>query len=69
MEIVAEYSRVEDCYDEGSQWSWQEGDVYQLVVCSACHGVILLKRYYHDGKEPEIGFVGAPTILYPFPNA
>jgi len=69
MEIVAEYSRVEDQYDEGSQISWQEGDVYQLLICPACYGVILLKRFYHDGREPEIGFVGEPTVLYPLPNA
>lgn len=49
MEIVAEYSGVKS-YDDHprSDVSWDEGTVYELMLCPACQRVSLRSYYWHD---------------------
>ena len=63
MEIMSTHSGVEN-YGGVDEPPWEEGDVYQLLKCPACSGVILRKYYWHSfqdegGRDAEI------EVLYP----
>jgi hypothetical protein len=50
MRVVAEYSQMETCYQNGpGSYSWDEGNVYELLLCPACSSVTLRCYYWHDG--------------------
>jgi hypothetical protein len=50
MEAVAEYSQLHTQYENGvGSRCWDEGDIYELLLCPACSSVILRSYYWHDG--------------------
>ena len=50
MAVVAEYSQLNMQYENGpGSQCWDEGDIYQLLLCPACSGVMLRSYYWHDG--------------------
>jgi len=50
MEVVAEYSQLNTQYENGvGGRSWDEGDIYELLLCPACSNVMLRSYYWHDG--------------------
>jgi hypothetical protein len=63
MEIVAHYSQVENRDDPGSEMLWEEGPVYEILLCPACQGVLFGSYYWHDmAIDPsEVEF----EVLYP----
>jgi len=67
MEIVGEYSGVKQ-YDDNplSDLTWEQGTVYQLLLCPACEGVSLRSYHWHGGwmETTDITF----DMLYPGPS-
>lgn len=52
MEVGTTYSQTyTDEYPDGS--TVDHGQAFELVVCPACHGVILRSYYWHEGMESE----------------
>jgi hypothetical protein len=64
MPVVFMQSNVATCSDDKSGMKWDEGDIYELIKCPACEGIILRKYYWHDGymDGSDIEY----QILYPF---
>ena len=52
MVRVAEYSQVCSNCDEQSAMQWDAGDIFLLLLCPACGGVILVSFHYHDMMDP-----------------
>jgi hypothetical protein len=48
--------------DHGQDIDWDAGDVYQLLECPACDGIVLQRFYYHSHIAPEGDDL---TVLYP----
>lgn len=63
MEVITSYSQTKEYSHE--QLSWDAGPIYELMVCSACSGVLLRRYYYHELRDAE-DWVSA--ILYPEPH-
>lgn len=64
MEIVAVHSGVKQYTDyPRSNISWEEGTVYELLLCPACEAVSLRSYYWHDpAMDPsDVAF----KTLYP----
>jgi len=62
MEIVSTYSQIQEHEDRRTEFPWQAGNVYDLLVCPTCSGVTLRKYFFHDAYDPdEI----EPETLYP----
>ena len=53
MEILHRYSQVRERSDPRSFLEWEEGYVYELLLCPACSGASLRRYYWHDFREPE----------------
>jgi hypothetical protein len=49
MEIVADYSGVQNYEDENTDMSWEAGPVCELCKCPACSGVTLRTYDWHSG--------------------
>lgn len=50
MEAVAQYSQLHTQYENGvGSRNWDEGDIYELLLCLACSNVMLRSYYWHDG--------------------
>lgn len=64
MEVVADFSGLKS-YDDSprSSMSWEAGDMYELLRCPACDGVMLRTYYWHsEATEPsEVEY----KLLYP----
>ena len=63
MEIVSTFSQVASRADEKMTIWWEEGDVFELLSCPACSGVILRQYYYHEFMESD--GTDEAKILYP----
>jgi hypothetical protein len=63
MEVITSYSQTKEYSHK--QLPWDAGPVYELMVCSACSGIILRRYYYHELRDAE-DWVSA--ILYPQPH-
>jgi hypothetical protein len=61
MILVHTYSRVATIEDEQSGIDWEEGDVYQLLLCMTSDKVSLRQYYYHSGRDEY----STPAVLYP----
>ena len=63
MEIAVVYSQLEEDKDTQSHFSWEEGTVYQILVCPACRRVTFRSYYWHSGcmDGSDVTF----EILYP----
>jgi len=67
MEIVGGHSQLRtqgDAIDEDNVWSWEEGYIYRLLCCQACHEVVLQRDVYDSRYESEDA-PAAFKILYP----
>jgi hypothetical protein len=62
MEIASCYSQVEEREDDQNNFTWECGDVYEILLCPACRRIILRTYFYQEGMEGEDI---APDILYP----
>lgn len=66
MAVVHSESHVEEYEDQrfgpNSSVEWSAGDVYNLLVCPGCKGVILEKYGFHDAYDPDEWPL---TTLYP----
>lgn len=62
MEILHRYSQVRERSDPRSFLEWEEGYVYELLLCPACSGASLRRYYWHDFREPE---EIAEEVLFP----
>jgi hypothetical protein len=62
MEMITSHSQTKE-YSHANL-SWAAGPIYELLVCSACGGVILRRYFYHELKDAEDWPV---NILYPEP--
>jgi uncharacterized protein DUF4145 len=62
MELVASYPQTTE-YSH-ADLSWDAGPVYELLVCSACSGVVLRRYFYHELRDAEDWL---SEILYPEP--
>lgn len=47
MEIVRHYPQLER-HRGGDEPPWEDGYIYQLLLCPACSGVIFRRFYWHD---------------------
>lgn len=69
MEIVAKYSKVKEHSDDSIRPSpvwWNEGDVFELLLCPACEQLTLRCYYYHDmAQNPDDIEL---RVLYPLGN-
>lgn len=63
MKIVAEYDDCRLNEDRESGSCWQEGNIYQLLKCPACDGLIFRRYYFHDMYGDD-GYLDEET-LYP----
>ena len=69
MEVVATHSAVKAHEAETPEnrfsptISWDAGDVYELLKCPACEGVMLRSYWWHSEMDGE-----APQRLYPPPE-
>lgn len=66
MRIVGEYPLISECDDPWSRLSWEEGYIYQILLCPACNNVIFRRYYWHS-----IRIEGDPVefeTLYPTLN-
>ncbi|MDX6528482.1 MAG: hypothetical protein QOH41_772 [Blastocatellia bacterium] len=61
MELVT-YSKTEEYSHE--DLSWSAGPIYELLMCSACDGVVLRRYFYHELRDAEDWPL---EILYPEP--
>lgn len=66
MEIVKVYSQVKTCYDSDSDFPWDEGNIYEMLLCPACQGVLLRCFFWHEAMmEPsDVKYI----YLYPISN-
>jgi hypothetical protein len=62
MEVVGGYRRPDD-FDDQTGTTWEQGQVYQLLSCPACQGVILRTYWWHEGMESEGDT--RPETVYP----
>ncbi len=54
MEIVKEYSQVKTYYeDPDSVYQYDEGNIYEMLLCPACKGVLLRCYHYHEMMYPS----------------
>lgn len=61
MEVVIEYSRIEERNNEEDTFSWREGPFWEVLECPSCGKVIFQQGYWHECLPEECG----PEILYP----
>jgi len=61
MEIVASFSQIQEKYDESIKMSWEEGPVWELLLCPACSDVTLQRTEYHEAFVDDL----LSEILYP----
>ncbi len=61
MEIVASFSKIQEEYDESLKTSFDQGPIWELLLCPACSDVILQRTDYHELFIEEL----QPEILYP----
>jgi len=62
MEMVTSYPQTKE-YSH-ADLSWDAGPIYELLVCSACSGVVLRRYFYHELRDAEDWL---SEILYPEP--
>lgn len=62
MELVTSYSKTEE--HSHADLSWSAGPIYELLMCSACDGVILRRYFYHELRDADDWLL---EILYPEP--
>ena len=49
MKVVSRYSQVkEHCDKTQNSPPWEEGNVYELLLCFSCNKVALRKYHYHE---------------------
>lgn len=53
MEIIYRRSQLKDYRDSHGGLEWEEGYVYELLLCPACSGITLRRHYWHDFREPD----------------
>ena len=63
MEIVQTYSQVAVNTDDQFEYQWDEGWIYQLLVCPACREVILRRQYFHEMAAGQEDI--SVELLYP----
>lgn len=65
MQVVSSYQQIKKDGIEEADISWEERDLYQLLVCISCNGITL--RKFHEvpwgAEENEVA-----TVLYPHPE-
>lgn len=67
MRVVAEYSQMETYYQNGPRsYSWDEGNVYDLLLCPACLGVTLRCYFWRDGHMESLD---ETVINYLYPDS
>ena len=60
MKEVAWHDRIRS--SEVEDWFWQEGPVWRLLECPACHDVTLIRYYLDERYDPEEWDL---QVLYP----
>src|SRR5437867_4248500 len=54
LDIEASYSQVSATCDAQGRTSYDEGYIYELLLCPTCKGVSVRRYYYHDfASNPE----------------
>lgn len=62
MELITSHPQTKE-YSH-ADLSWDAGPIYELLLCSACSGVVLRRYFYHELKDAEDWL---SEILYPKP--
>ncbi len=53
MLIPASYSATKTQEDHENGFSWEAGQIYEVLVCQVCHEVTLRAYFWNDGMESE----------------
>jgi hypothetical protein len=62
MEIASQYSQVTSEYDSYTRTNWDQGKIYELLLCPACNSITLRSYFWHEQMEPDdVSF----SVLYP----
>ena len=67
MKCVSSYFDIHTSGDEDEHYSWDEGEVYDLLLCPSCKKVSL-GNYYYDDRFVNESDKADYTILYPADN-
>ena len=67
MRVVAQYSQMETYYQNGpGSYSWDEGNVYELLLCPACSSVTLRCYFWRDNHMESFD---ETVINYLYPDS
>lgn len=75
MRIAETHSQLRQHEDQQTGFEWNEGDIYEVLVCPACDGITFRRYYWHDAKmdyddiEHEVLYPSAAKELLGLPPA
>ncbi len=68
MEVTTQFSRLTEHEGDATMASWEEGYIYDALVCPACFGITFRRYYWHDSMDPGYDHIEFEQ-LYPGPES